>query len=85
MHAQHIYPTQDIRPHETLATGCWCKPWLRNVCPECMELGDKPWDARRGCFICGGSGMVDAVGDSQPEMVVHHRAGEAMSRGAAGR
>ena len=69
MSQHHVYPVAG-RAHDVTLTGirCWCRPRLRNRCPECEDCS-RP---AAGCHQCRGTGLVDAVCDSQPDMVIHN-------------
>ena len=43
-------------PHVLVGDDCWCNPERLQVCPECEEQGKNG----RGCFRCGGRGVVAA-------------------------
>ncbi len=64
---RHVYPTRDARPHITDGGACWCNPRPRNFCPECED------GLREPCSLCQGEGLVDAIADSQPDLIVHHQ------------
>lgn len=55
-----------VRTHDTATDDCWCAPVKYAICPECDG-------AESGCWHCEGDrpGLVPAVPDSDPLIVVH--------------